>query len=429
MACVLASPASASAATGPYLVKDLRADSASNPRDLVAVGNRVFFTADDGLTGRELYVSDGTFNGTRRVKDIWAGKGSANPVGLIAFGDKLAFLAKDGVNGQGVYVTDGTSSGTMRIARRLFCSTEDATLGVANGVLYFERVDLNVGCNLYASDGSVSGTHIVATRIPGFMLPTAYAGKLYFAAHPPNCGCLDVALYKTASTATNGFKRVARFGSLSQMLVAGKYLYLVANDNLWRSTGTASSLHLVTGPSGTPIVAGRVEYLGGGVLLMSAGLSVNDSWADKGLWRTDGTTAGTKLLLALNSDDVGYGPGDEHVSGGELFFSSSRPDPSDTNVGLSTMWRSDGTSAATLAMFDNIGADITNVGEKIFSQGCVDGWSNCVGPMVTMTDTGATAPVNLGDVYNVSSLTATSSMLFFTGTTPGNSGELYAYIP
>ena len=42
----------------------------SYPDDLTAVGGTLFFAADDGATGRELWKSDGTAAGTVLVKNI-----------------------------------------------------------------------------------------------------------------------------------------------------------------------------------------------------------------------------------------------------------------------------------------------------------------------------------------------------------------------
>ncbi|BBH39037.1 hypothetical protein myaer102_15570 [Microcystis viridis NIES-102] len=65
----------------PFLVKDINPGS-SNPYDLTAVGNTLFFAASDGVNGRELWKSDGTAAGTVLVKDINPGSGfytSSNP--------------------------------------------------------------------------------------------------------------------------------------------------------------------------------------------------------------------------------------------------------------------------------------------------------------------------------------------------------------
>ncbi len=44
--------------------------SAGSPRQLTSTGDRVFFTADDGVHGVELWVTDGTREGTHMVRDL-----------------------------------------------------------------------------------------------------------------------------------------------------------------------------------------------------------------------------------------------------------------------------------------------------------------------------------------------------------------------
>jgi ELWxxDGT repeat protein len=68
--------------TGDPVNSDL--SLSSNPRSMVAVGNTVFFVADDARFGTELWMSDGTEAGTR-VFDLIPGQGSSNPYGLTVF--------------------------------------------------------------------------------------------------------------------------------------------------------------------------------------------------------------------------------------------------------------------------------------------------------------------------------------------------------
>ena len=58
------------------------------PGPLVVAGPWVYFSATDGETGRELWISDGTTDGTRRLTDLVPGPGSASLTGLYAFGDR-----------------------------------------------------------------------------------------------------------------------------------------------------------------------------------------------------------------------------------------------------------------------------------------------------------------------------------------------------
>ncbi|MDX1997161.1 MAG: hypothetical protein SF066_05530, partial [Thermoanaerobaculia bacterium] len=53
----------------------------------------------DGLGGRELWISDGTGAGTRRVVDLNAGPGSSSPHGFFRSGEWIYFGANNGVAG------------------------------------------------------------------------------------------------------------------------------------------------------------------------------------------------------------------------------------------------------------------------------------------------------------------------------------------
>ena len=69
-----------------------------------AVGGRVYFGATDGSSGVELWTSDGTALGTRRIQDINPGPGSSSPHGFILVQDCLYFSANDGDHGFEVWV-------------------------------------------------------------------------------------------------------------------------------------------------------------------------------------------------------------------------------------------------------------------------------------------------------------------------------------
>src|SRR5438270_914055 len=64
----------------PQLLRDVNAKIASsNPSHLTAVGATIFFTANDGVKGVELWKSDGTVSGTGLVKDIRPGSTGSYP--------------------------------------------------------------------------------------------------------------------------------------------------------------------------------------------------------------------------------------------------------------------------------------------------------------------------------------------------------------
>jgi ELWxxDGT repeat protein len=64
------------------------------------VNGTLFFSAHDGIWGRELWKSDGTDAGTVRVKDIKPGSGDSTPDYLTAVDGTLFFSADDGSHGR-----------------------------------------------------------------------------------------------------------------------------------------------------------------------------------------------------------------------------------------------------------------------------------------------------------------------------------------
>src|SRR5262249_36204209 len=89
--------------------------ASSSPDSLTNVNGVAFFTANDGVHGRELWKSDGTAAGTGLVADINPGSGSSNPDNLTAVGSTLFFTANDGTHGTQLWESDGTSSGTVMV--------------------------------------------------------------------------------------------------------------------------------------------------------------------------------------------------------------------------------------------------------------------------------------------------------------------------
>jgi len=84
---------------------------------LTVFNNALYFSASDGVTGVELWKSDGTVGDAVQVKDIAPGVGSvggiqaplsSSPSGFTVFNNALYFSADDGVSGRELWKTDGT---------------------------------------------------------------------------------------------------------------------------------------------------------------------------------------------------------------------------------------------------------------------------------------------------------------------------------
>jgi ELWxxDGT repeat protein len=111
------------------------------------VNGTLFFAANDGTRGHELWKSDGTSTGTVLVKDIRPGAFGSYPYSLTNVGGRLFFIANDGTNGRELWISDGTSTGTVLVkdinqgAGHAFGTTNapPPSFTNVNGTLYFGR--------------------------------------------------------------------------------------------------------------------------------------------------------------------------------------------------------------------------------------------------------------------------------------------------
>ncbi|MFL6194018.1 MAG: ELWxxDGT repeat protein, partial [Thermoanaerobaculia bacterium] len=319
-------------AAGTALLKDINPSTAGSsepvglvgfePSALALGGGSFLFAADDGVHGTELWKSDGTGAGTAMLKEIEPGAGGSNPYGFISFAGKILFGAFESSVYWELWQTDGTEAGTTLlkdINTDLNSSSFPRRFTIAGSTLFFEANSAAEGREAWKTDGTAAGTVLVKDINPGPLygillygrsLFRALGSEVYFFGYDGDHG-QEVWKSDGTDAGTVRVKDVEPgpgFGvgyGYSGLTVLGSEVYFhgvttAHGLELWKTDGTGAGTvevrNVSTVQSGMPVFNG---YLFGTLLGLNGKLLFN---ADDGAtgpepWVTDGTAAGTQLLV------------------------------------------------------------------------------------------------------------------------------------
>lgn len=264
------------------LIKDIWLTSgSSNPKDLIAFNNKIYFTANNGNLGREIWQTDGTGVGTSLYLDVITGTTGSNPDQLNTMGTILTFVADNTTTGRELFKTNG--SGSLNVVRNINPTGDSNPTNVTkiDNTLYFSADNGTVGYELWKSDGSTSlGTFLVKDINP--------SGD----------------------------------SNISKLIKIGTSIYFTANDGtngveLWKTDGTNAGTVLVKNinPTGNSNPDYLTEY--NGKLYFTADNGSNGVE----LWVSDGTSIGT-TMIEINPT-ASSAISDLIVFNNELYFGAS----------------------------------------------------------------------------------------------------------
>lgn len=321
-------------------------DVNSDEPTLNAGANKLYMAYTDAAHGNEPWVSDGTAEGTGLLADVNPGKSAGSlPYGKVELNGEIYFVATDG-NNYGLWKSNGTEAGTVQLAKYLQ-SIESLT--VSGGKLFFVADDNAYGRELWVSDGTEAGTHMVIDLAQGNNSSSPYSlvdanGMLFFVDDEYGY------LWKSDGT-LEGTMLVSDINPGSDLIAAGDKVYFVNYDRnfgseLWVSNGTYAGTKMVndinpgggSGVRNNPFKAKAV----GDVLFFAA----NDGATGLELWKTDGSEAGTKIVMDLNGADDGLDINRQNffAANGLLYFMAYN-----ANNELE-LWSTDGTADKTMAL-------------------------------------------------------------------------------
>jgi ELWxxDGT repeat protein len=312
--------------------------------DWAALNGTLYFPADDGANGIELWKSDGTTTGTQMIKDIHPSGDGVPTDEFAVYNGEVYFAASDGTNGLELWKTDGTTGGTVRVK-----DVHPHSFVVFSNELFFTTAS---DCYLWKTDGTESGTVRVADRVcPTPTKLTAVGSTLFFSGFTNG---QDRDLWAYNGSTAQIVKNIAPSEITDpRHLTAfnGKLYFTVetgaSGRELWTSDGTDTGTHLLTDINPGPDSALDTRYGPAPDFTI-----VDDQLffvADDGtngdeLWVTDGTSAGTHLVKDLTSGS--YPPHALTAMGGRVYFAVS------TAAYGEEVWSSDGTAANTVLLAD-----------------------------------------------------------------------------
>ncbi len=330
----------------PGSASSLRAAGFSNSNTTAAEFNGwVYFSADDGVKGRELWRTDGTSLNTVLFADLNPGVGNADPSRFFEANGKLYFQAR-GLNDYGLFVTDGTLAGTKQLSGEV-----GDPIGVIGDTVYFYRGGrmTNNGA-FWKSDGTAEGTVQFATGFPetGLREPIIFEDTLlYLYAGESELWKID--------TITGVKTRVAvEPTKISGLTIFNGDLYFAGNDtsstdptNLWKLASVTATPEPVQNPGSGQMANNPDGLTVAGGTLFFAGILDGEGYE---LWRTDGTSSGTVRIKDIN-------PGASHSIaspfeltpiGDSVYFAA------DDGVHGRELWKSSGLESNTFLLKDTV---------------------------------------------------------------------------
>jgi ELWxxDGT repeat protein len=143
-------------------------DFSSNPQNFVKAGKKIYFLATTPEHGRELWVTEGTTESTKIVKDIMVGENGAFTDPYTTFSNVVAlesgtmyFIANDNPNENAkIWVTDGTEAGT-----KIYKNEVKGTLFYTGDELVEYVIDIKEGkFNIYHQDAKKDVSLMLGTK-------------------------------------------------------------------------------------------------------------------------------------------------------------------------------------------------------------------------------------------------------------------------
>ena len=321
------------------------------------MANTLVFLGATPTNGSQLFTLS-TTSGTAVQTSLTGYNGTAGPEDFTAFNGGEAFNG-GAASAQGLWSLNASGVASQIAGSSLSPDLDPLNLTAVGNTLFFSGTDAAGNNDLYVSDGTASGTHElnVANVGSGGLSPdeiVTASGKIFFSgvdasgstglwvSNGTAAGTVELAVAGT------DIQNIAQLGvglNPSNITVANGQIFFAGTDSngevgLWKSDGTAAgTVELTIGNTAAsginPTTSNIVSFNN---LTYFAG---QDASGNIGLWVTDGSGGDTHEISVNNSSGNGLAPVSLTVFNGSLYFGGT---DASGNTGL---WKSDGTTAGT----------------------------------------------------------------------------------
>ncbi len=404
------------------LTQDINTDGngSSVPQRFFVDGSVMYFRATDAVNGSELWITDGTFSGTRLLKDINPGIDGSVPAEFAKVGELVYFSAAD-QEGRELWRTDGTAAGTLKVKdiNPGDASSTPRFLIDFEGKLYFSAtngIDDN-GIELWTSDGTTDGTMMLKDINPSFesgspQFLTVLGNHFYFSANDGS----DTELWQSDGTApgTVEIHDINPSGSSnpSSLLANNGLLFFTATNG---ADGTEP--HVTDGTTLIQLKNIRAGSTGSGAsgytalgddVFFSANNGFGGGETGNELYVSNGTVAGTELVADINMGTGSSLPNFMTAVGTNLFFAASNG-----SAGIE-MWVYNGSSVAQVPDI-NAGSGSSQPSDLVAFNNRVFFTADDGGGIAQLWSADASSPLRASTVEVVNDLSITADMVVFNG--------------
>lgn len=273
----------------PVVLKDISSSGESRPVFMGAMDGKAYFSADDGVVGRQIWSTDGTPAGTNLFKDLggpqnavplaakslvannmlffpgvasnrgeelWRinssngntrllvdinpGAASSNPNSMQPTGKGVAFLATNAADGRALWHSDGTAAGT-KLVKVLNSTNVISPIGSANGLAFYSESAGTTQIEVWRTDGTAAGTISLGVYSDAYVSLSssgATPGRVFY-----SIARADRKLYYSDGT-TGGTAELTPFSR--NAVVGNTFYYIADNSKLWKLQDGESAPSQVT---------------------------------------------------------------------------------------------------------------------------------------------------------------------------------------